>query len=70
MSTKVCVPIMGKTKTEVIEQAAKVAEMKPDMVEFRADYLEDIRKENVVCVVEDIKKIIDDIELEIGRAHV
>ena len=46
MSTKVCVPIMGKTKTEVIEQAAKVAEMKPDMVEFRADYLEDIRKEN------------------------
>lgn len=63
MSTKVCVPIMGKTKTEVIEQAAKVAEMKPDMVEFRADYLEDIRKENVVCVVEDIKKIIDDIEL-------
>ena len=34
MSTKVCVPIMGKTKTEVIEQAAKVAEMKPAMVEF------------------------------------
>lgn len=63
MSTKVCVPIMGKTKAEVIVQAVKVAEMKPDIVEFRADYLEDIRKENVVCIVEDVKKIIDDIEL-------
>lgn len=63
MSTKVCVPIMGKTKAEVIVQAVKVAEMKPDIVEFRADYLEDIKKENVVCIVEDIKKIIDDIEL-------
>ena len=63
MSTKVCVPIMGKTKAEVIVQAVKVAKMKPDIVEFRADYLEDIKKENVVCIVEDIKKIIDDIEL-------
>ncbi|MCI8956849.1 MAG: type I 3-dehydroquinate dehydratase [Eubacterium sp.] len=63
MSTKVCVPVMGKTKTEVIEQAVKVVGMKPDMVEFRADYLEDIRKESVVCVAKDIKKIIGDIEL-------
>ena len=47
MSTKVCVPIMGKTKAEVIVQAVKVAEMKPDIVEFRADYLEDIKKEKI-----------------------
>ena len=63
MSTKVCVPIMGKTKTEVIEQAAKVADMKPDMVEFRADYLEKISKENVLDVIQEIKKAVGNIEV-------
>ena len=56
MNTKVCVPIMGKNKEEVIEQAEKVLEMKPDMVEFRADYLEIMDKKMVVDIAGEVKK--------------
>ena len=41
MSTKVCVPIMGQDKKTVLEQTEKVSEMNPDIIEFRADYLDE-----------------------------
>lgn len=39
--TKICVPITGKTAEEIKEQAKKVKELQPDLVEWRADYLKD-----------------------------
>lgn len=63
MSTKVCVPIMGKDKKEMIEQAQKVLAMKPDIVEFRADYLDEIRREAVIDIVSEVKKILGNVEL-------
>ena len=38
--TKVCVPIMGKNKRELLLQARDVVKMKPDIVEWRVDYLD------------------------------
>ena len=63
MNTKICVPIIGKNKEEMIEQAEKVTNMKPDMVELRADYLEIIEKESVIDIVKEVKKVIGNIEL-------
>ncbi len=39
--TKICVPIIGTTPEEIAHQAALVKEKKPDLVEWRADYLKD-----------------------------
>lgn len=63
MSTKICVPVMGKDKKEIIEQAEKVVAFHPDMVELRADYLEKINKEIVIDIANEIKSILKDIEL-------
>lgn len=63
MSTKVCVPIMGKDKKTVIEQAEKVSVMAPDIIEFRADYLDENSRESVTDILNDIKKVVGKAEL-------
>ena len=35
--TKICVPITGTDLEEIKEQAEKIANMNPDVVEWRAD---------------------------------
>lgn len=37
---KICVPVTGKTKEEILQQAREAAEQKPDLVEWRADFYE------------------------------
>lgn len=39
---KICVPIVGTTKQEIIESAEQAAESSADMVEWRGDWFEDI----------------------------
>lgn len=39
---KVCVPIVGKTKDEIINSAKKINEVGADIVEFRVDWFDDI----------------------------
>ena len=39
---KVCVPIVGKTKEEIIDSAKKINEVGADIVEFRVDWFDDI----------------------------
>lgn len=44
--TKICVPLTGVTKEQLLAQAEKAAAAAPDLVEWRADFYEDIfRKE-------------------------
>ncbi|MGI6010535.1 MAG: type I 3-dehydroquinate dehydratase [Ruminococcus sp.] len=38
---KICVPVTGRTKEEVERQAERIAAAAPDLVEWRADYLEE-----------------------------
>ena len=38
----VCVPIVAATPDEALAQAARIAPLRPDMVELRADYLRDL----------------------------
>lgn len=49
---KICVPIVGVTKDEILEMAEKIQAVKPDVAEWRADWYEDIFnwKETEQCV--------------------
>lgn len=38
---KVCVPIVGQTKEEIIDSAKKINEVGADIVEFRVDWFND-----------------------------
>lgn len=63
MSTKVCVPIMGQDRKTVLEQAEKVSAMKPDIIELRADYLDESNRRNIAEILNTIKKNIGNIKL-------
>ena len=39
---KICVPIVGRTITEIFAQAKKIAAKSPDLIEWRGDFFEDI----------------------------
>ena len=36
---KVCLPIVGHTQYEIVSQTMTIASLKPDIVEWRADFL-------------------------------
>ena len=39
---KVCVPIIGSTRDEIVSQAKSLELISPDIVEWRADWFEDV----------------------------
>ena len=39
---KICVPIVGKTKTDILEEAKNITSLPVDVVEWRVDWYEDI----------------------------
>ncbi len=61
---KICVPVMGKDKKEVLEQVKIVKRKNPDLIEFRADFLKwdkDLKKnlKNIKDILEAINKECD-----------
>ena len=40
MKTKICIPIIGQDEKEVLDQTEKILQMQPDLIEWRADYIE------------------------------
>lgn len=38
--TKICVPVIGKNRDEIICQLSEIVKMKPDIIEWRADFFE------------------------------
>ena len=39
---KICVPVLGKTEKEILEMTRQVKEMSIDLIEWRADWYEDV----------------------------
>ena len=39
---KICVPIVGKTKTDILEEAKKITTLPVDVVEWRVDWFDDV----------------------------
>ncbi len=56
MDTKICVPVMGETKEKLISQVETVIKMNPDLMEVRADYLEDISEKSLLNILKEVKE--------------
>lgn len=58
---KICVPIVGKTKEEILAAAKSFENVKKDVVEFRVDWFEGVfdfaQVENVLKELREILKI-------------
>ncbi|MFS0643981.1 type I 3-dehydroquinate dehydratase [Siminovitchia sp. 179-K 8D1 HS] len=52
----ICTPLIGKNREEMMEELEKILPRNPDLIEWRADFLEDIHDSGyVVSILEDIK---------------
>jgi 3-dehydroquinate dehydratase-1 len=61
---KICVPIVGITKDEIIREAQKFEHLPVDVVEWRVDWFENVfRFENVLEVLRDLRAVLGDIPL-------
>ncbi len=63
MKTKICIPIMGQDEKEVLNQAEKVLQMQPDLIEWRADYIEKLDTDVIENITAKLKNIIDNVKL-------
>lgn len=65
--TKICVPVMGENKKEVLKQAKAVINMQPDIIEWRIDYLNIKNKDQgdyyIHKIAKKLKKLRKDIPL-------
>ncbi len=67
----VCAPLVGRTRERVLAEAATVAGKKPDVIEWRVDYFEQIADgKAVVEVAGAMRKTIGDIPLIFTRRSV
>jgi 3-dehydroquinate dehydratase-1 len=61
---KICVPIVGKTKADILGTAEKICETPADLVEWRADWFEGVFDVEVVCgVLSELRDILGEIPL-------
>lgn len=56
-TTKICVPIIGKTVDEICQEAKEISGMRADIVEWRVDFYEDVMDTSKVLDV--IIRIVD-----------
>ncbi|MBR1892411.1 MAG: type I 3-dehydroquinate dehydratase [Lachnospiraceae bacterium] len=56
---KICVPIVGKTKEEILNDAAALNEVPHDVVEWRVDWFDDVFEyKKLVNVLENLREIL------------
>lgn len=61
---KICVPIVGKTKEGILEEAKNIATLPADIVEWRADWYEDVLNfEKVKDVILELRDVLGEIPL-------
>ena len=58
---RVCVPVMGKTSEEVLQQLKSVVEMEPDIIEWRGDFFETDNNEGYLNVLKQMKDVNENI---------
>ena len=57
----VCVPVMGKTKEEIIKEAKRLVWLHADMIEWRVDAFENARSMNAIReVLDELKPLVKD----------
>lgn len=61
---KICVPIVGRTETEILGQARLIRNLPADIVEWRADWYQEVFDwEKMRRVLSQLRKILDDIPI-------
>lgn len=56
---KICVPIVGRTKEEIINAAREICDTKADFVEWRADWFENVFEiEETIAIADELRKIL------------
>ncbi len=61
---KICVPVTGVSKEEILQQTAKAVEQAPDLLEWRADFYEDLFEiEKVKQTAKTMRNILGEIPL-------
>ena len=61
---KICVPIVGKTREEIIKAAEEIRTLPVDVVEWRADWYEEVFEANVVLdVLQELRRILGEFPL-------
>lgn len=60
---RVCVPVMGKTTEEVLQQLKSVVEMEPDIIEWRGDFFETDNNEGYLNVLKQMKDVNENIPI-------
>ncbi len=61
---KICVPIVGKTKADILKEAERVLSSSADFAEWRADWFEDVDNiENVVEILHDLRNLLKEMPL-------
>lgn len=58
---RVCVPVMGKTTEEVLQQLKSVVEMEPDIIEWRGDFFETDNNEGYLNILKQMKDVNENI---------
>ena len=59
--TKVCLPIIAMTREAILKEARDMRELSADIIEWRADFYEDVMSlENVLQTIEEMADILDD----------
>ena len=59
---KICVPIVGKTKTNILEEAKKITTLPVDVVEWRVDWFDDVfATEKVLETAKELQEVLKDI---------
>ena len=60
---KICVPIVGKTKTDILEEAKKITTLPVDVVEWRVDWFDDVfATEKVLETAKELQEVLKDIQ--------
>ncbi len=63
---KICAPIVGRTREEVLEQAAAIRALPVDLVEWRVDYFYDVASLSLLTVLtflSEVRKALGDLPL-------
>ena len=63
MKTKICIPIIGQDEKEVLDQTEKILQMQPDLIEWRADYIEKLDTDVIENITAKLKNIIGNVKL-------
>ena len=59
---KICVPIVGRTKTDILEEAKKITTLPVDVVEWRVDWFDDVfATEKVLETAKELQEVLKDI---------